>query len=403
MIRSPIAFALRTMNRLYANEKPLTFSGSGAIIKLADLMVRSGAKRPLLVTDSFLLSNGMLSNLLDFLKQEGCEVTVFDGIIPNPTFAVVEAGIAAIQQGKCDSVFVVGGGSAIDAAKVMAAASTSRKPLEKRAGLLKVDRPLLPFYVVATTSGTGSEVTTAAVISDSKTHKKKFFVDPKYVPIAAALDTDLLVSLPGPMTAGTGMDALTHAIEAFTSRARTAETDRDAATAVRLIVEFLPIAYADPQNARAREMVALGSFLAGNAFTRTSLGYVHAISHQISAHYNTPHGLANAVLLPRVLRFNRTASAKRFAELERMLRDGTNLPFAAIQAEQFIARIDALAETVGIPSAIEDVKSEDFAAIAKDALAEARSSYAVPKTMHKADVVRILQSVATGSPSPQFT
>ncbi len=390
------------MNRLYAPEKPLTFSGTGAMIKLADFMVQSGSKRPLVVTDSFLLKNRMLDGLLDFLKQEGCEVTVFDGIVPNPTFAVVEDGVTAIRAGKCDSVFAVGGGSAIDAAKVMAAASTSKRSVQKLAGILKVDRPLLPFYVVATTSGTGSEVTTAAVISDTETHKKKFFVDPKYLPIAAAFDTELLVSLPGPMTAGTGMDALTHAIEAFTSRARTPETDRDAATGIRLIMEFLPIAYANPGDGRAREMVALGSFLAGNAFTRTSLGYVHAISHQISAHYNTPHGLANAILLPRVLRFNKDACSERFAELERMLQGNTDQPYAPDQAQQFIDRVDALAKAVHIPVTLDDVQQKDFASIAKDALAEARSSYAVPKVMRKADVMKILHSVSTGSRSVIF-
>lgn len=398
----PMAFALRVMNRLYTPEKPLTFSGKGAMIKLADLMVRSGANRPLIVTDSFLLKNGMLDDLFNFLKAEGTNVTIYDGITPNPTFAVVEEGLSAVRKGSCDSVFAVGGGSAIDAAKVIASASTSKKPLAKLAGILKVDQPLLPFYVVATTSGTGSEVTSAAVISDTQTHKKKFFVDPKFLPIAAAFDTDLLVGLPAPMTAATGMDALTHAIEAFTSRARTPATDRDAATAIRLITEFLPTAYANPGDEHAREIVALGSFLAGNAFTRAGLGYVHAISHQISAHYNTPHGLANAILLPRVLRFNLKPCAPRFAELERMLQNNTSTGFLQVQAEQFVQRIDALAETVGIPVNLGDVQEKDFAAIVKDALAEARSSYAVPKTMRKRDVTKILASVANGSRAVSF-
>ncbi|MDA5558494.1 iron-containing alcohol dehydrogenase [Shimia sp. MMG029] len=402
MIRSPMAFALRAMNRLFTPEKPLTFFGHEAMIKLADLMMRSGSKRPLIVTNSFLLQNGMLDTLLAFLKQEGCDVSVFEDIVPNPTFAVVGAGISAIRTGQCDSVFAVGGGSAIDAAKVMAAASTNKKSLQKLAGILKVRQTPLPLYVVATTSGTGSEVTTAAVISDTTTHKKNFFVDPKYLPIAAAFDTDILTSLPGPMTAGTGMDALTHAIESFTSLARTPATERDAATAVRLIVEFLPIAYRDPENARAREMVALGSFLAGYAFTRTSLGYVHAISHQISAHYNTPHGLANAVLLPRVLRFNEKACGDRFATLERVLTQDSNPGEAAQQASAFIHRIDALADSVGIPALLEDVQQSDFAAIARDALAEARSSYAVPKKMRKSDVATILDSVVTGNRSVHF-
>lgn len=399
---SPMALALKTMNRLYTPEKPLTFSGKGAMMKLASLMVHSGYTRPLVVTDSFLLKNGMLDELLAFFEAEDCAVTVFDGIIPNPTFAVVEAGVEAAKTGNCDAVFAVGGGSAIDAAKVMASAATNKKPIPDLAGILKVDQPLLPFYVVATTSGTGSEVTTAAVISDTETHKKEFFVDPQYLPIAAAFDTDLLVSLPGPMTAGTGMDALTHAIESYTSRAHMPATDRDAATAIRLITTFLPIAYNTPGDEHAREMVALGSFLAGNAFTRTSLGYVHAISHQISAKYDTPHGLANAILLPRVLRFNKEACSERFAALERMLQGSPSTPYAPSQADQFIERIDALAEAVGIPVNLDDLKEADFDSISKDALAEARSSYAVPKVMHKGDVRKILQSVASGSRTVAF-
>ncbi|MCV6576669.1 MAG: iron-containing alcohol dehydrogenase [Cohaesibacter sp.] len=402
MFVTPITFALPLTSRLFPPQKPLLFSGANSSLKLADFMVRNGSKRPLVVTDSFLHENGMLDDLLAFLKQSGCEVTIFDGIIPNPTFAVVEAGLEASRANQCDAVFAVGGGSAIDAAKVMAAASTSKKSIAQLAGILKVDQPLLPFYVAPTTSGTGSEVTSAAVISDSKTHKKKFFVDPKYIPIAAALDTELLKSLPAPMTAATGMDALTHAIEAYICRNRFEDTDRDAAMAIKLLVEFLPIACADGENEQAREMTALGSFLAGFAFTKASLGYVHAISHQISAHYNTPHGLANAVILPRVLRFNKVVSKQRFAALERMLSPASTHMDDHALANNFIDRIDALSETVNIPPHLEELKSKDFDAIAHDAISEARWSYAVPKVMSKKDVIKILTSASNGNRSISF-
>lgn len=402
MFGSPITYALRALSTFFPPQKPLVFSGAGAARKLADFMVRGGQTRPLLVTDSFLFKNGMLDDLIAFLEGEGCKVTVFDGIIPNPTFAVVEAGLQASLENSCDAVFAVGGGSAIDAAKVIASASTSKKSLAKLTGILKVDRPLLPFYVVPTTSGTGSEVTSAAVISDTQTHKKKFFVDPKFIPIATAFDTGLLKSLPAPITAATGMDALTHAIEAYTSRNRFADTDRDAAMAIRLLVEFLPVAYENGADERAREMVALASFLAGYAFTKASLGYVHAISHQVSAHYDTPHGLANAIILPRVLRFNKSVCADRFAALEAMLNDGAETSDTDALAGRFIARVDALAETVGIPVNLTDIQPEDFKAIASDALAEARSSYAVPRVMRKADVAKILQSVSDGNRAVSF-
>ena len=359
-------------------------------------MIRARQIRPLLVTDSFLYQSGMLNELVTFLKNEGCEPIVFDGIIPNPTFDVAEAGLKLSLQNRCDAVFAVGGGSAIDTAKVIAAASTSRQELPKLAGVLKIKVPLLPFYAVPTTSGTGSEVTTAAVISDSKTHKKKFFVDPKYIPLATALDPNLLKSLPAGMTVATGMDALTHAIEAYTSRNCFADTDRDAKMAIRLLMEFLPIAYKDGEDERAREMVALASFLAGYAFTKSSLGYVHAISHQVSAHYDTPHGLANAVILPRVMRFNQKACIDRYAALEAMLSKVDVEDSVEVLASRFIDRVDRLSEAVGIPVNLADLQEVDFVLITRDAIAEALSSYAVPRVMNRQQVVKVLQSVATG-------
>ena len=397
-----MTLALRTLSTLYPPQKPLVFSGSGSTQKLADFMVRGGSKRPLIVTDSFLYKNGMLNGVLSFLKDAGCEVTVFDGIIPNPTIAVVEEGVKASVDNCCDAVFAVGGGSAIDTAKVIAAASTSHKRVEQMAGILKIKTPLLPFFVVPTTSGTGSEVTTAAVISDTETHKKTFFVDPQYIPIATALDPELLKSLPGPITAATGMDALTHAIEAYTSRNRFTDTDRDARMAIRLLMEFLPKAYDNGTDLQAREMVSLASFLAGYAFTKSSLGYVHAISHQVSAHYNTPHGLANAIILPRVLRFNKTACMDRYVDLEKMLSGGTKGTSDSALADRFIARVDDLAEAVGIPVNLTDVQPKDYDTITKDALAEARSSYAVPRVMKPHQVKRILVSVAAGDRNVSF-
>jgi alcohol dehydrogenase len=344
----------------------------------------------------------MLDGILNYLQKQGCEVTVFDGIIPNPTFAVVEAGLKASLDNECDAVFAVGGGSAIDTAKVIAAASTDDRDLEQLAGIMKIKNPLLPFFVVPTTSGTGSEVTTAAVISNTETHQKTFFVDAKYIPIATALDPVLLKSLPPAMTAAVGMDALTHAIEAYTSKSRFDESDRDAEMAIRLLTEFLPVVYENGADEHAREMVSLASFLAGYAFTKSSLGMVHAISHQISAHYNTPHGLTNAVILPRVLRFNRKACEVRYAALETMLSKETPTKDKKILTDRFIARIDKLSETVGIPVNLDMIEDKDHNAIAKEALAEARSSYAVPRVMNRGQVRKILESISSGDRNIAF-
>ncbi len=320
MLKRFINFAIKIFTSLFPSEKPLLLTGKDSALKLASLLRLSGYRRPLLVTEKSLLELGLLDGVLGQLKNEGCDVSLFDGVVPNPTCDVVEAGISACKANDCDSVFVVGGGSAIDVAKVIAACRAMNVGVHAVVGLLKVKQPTLPLYVVPTTSGTGSEVTSTAVISDTKTHEKNFVVDPKLIPSVAALDPELIKSLPSHITAATGMDALTHAIEAYTSLNRFSDAERDAELAIQLLIKYLPVVCEDGNNIKAREWVAIASFLAGYAFNKSGLGYVHAISHQISALYNTPHGIANAVILTRVLRFNQGVCAHRLAKLETMLR-----------------------------------------------------------------------------------
>ncbi|MCG8620038.1 MAG: iron-containing alcohol dehydrogenase [Desulfobacterales bacterium] len=375
---------------------------------MASLVRESGYKRPLLITGATLLKRGHLDNLLSHFETEGLQVAIFDGIPPNPTDEVIRDGVKAVAQSNCDCLFVVGGGSAIDAAKVIAACCTNNFKVENAVGLLKVKTPTLPCYVAPTTSGTGSEVTNAAVISDSRTHQKKFVIDPKLIPMAAALDPLLLKSLPQRITAETGMDALTHAIEAYTSLNQFSDAERDAELAVKLLIRHLPRAYENGDNLESREWVAMASFLAGAAFNKSGLGYVHAISHQISAHYNTSHGLANAVLLTRVMRFNKPACAHRLAALERIL-GGEASGDNETLADQFIERIEKLSDQIGIPRKIEGIKSTDLDTITTNALREAKWSYAVPRLMNRAACNKILMSmikfscVMPGSESPQKT
>ncbi|MEM9541552.1 MAG: iron-containing alcohol dehydrogenase [Cyanobacteria bacterium P01_E01_bin.42] len=395
MLKRLTNFALKMFVVLFPSEKPLLFVGVNSTIQLASLARASGSKRPLLVTGKSLLKRGLLDELLEHFKNEGCEVTVFDGIIPNPTYEVIEEGIRACQENDCDSVFAIGGGSAIDAAKAIAACSSNNVSIERVVGLLKVKKPTLPFYVVPTTSGTGSEVTSSAVISETQTHQKKFIVDPKLIPSAAALDANMLKSLPPHITAATGMDALTHAIESYTSLNRFSDAERDAKLAIALLFEYLPVVYKDGNNLEARQSVALGSFLAAYAFNKSGLGYVHAISHQLSAHYNTPHGLTNAIVLPRILRFNKPACSARFANLERML-SGTNPGVDEQLADRFIARVDALARELNIPSELKELETKHYNAITKNALKEAKSFYAVPRLMSSKQCKNILASITKG-------
>ena len=393
MLKRLTNLSLKLFTKLFPSEKPLLFTGIDSTNQLATFVRASGHSRPLLVTEKALLDLGLLDSLFERFEAEGSEVAVFDGIIPNPTYEVIEEGIRLCKEKDCDSVLAVGGGSAIDAAKVIAACCSNDATVEKVVGLLRIKKPTLPFYVVPTTSGTGSEVTNAAVISETETHRKKFVVDAKLVPTAAALDATMLKSLPPHITAATGMDALTHAIEAYTSINRFSDAERDAKLAVKLLLEHLPEAYENGNNVKARELVALASFLAGYAFNKSGLGYVHAISHQISAHYNTPHGLANAIILPRVMRFNRPACSARFAELERAV-SGNEVGSEEQLAQRFIDRVDNLGRALAIPEGLSELKRQDFPAIAESALKEARSFYAVPRLMSEAQCLEILRGLS---------
>lgn len=395
MIKRLINAVLKLFTLLFPSGKPLLLTGENASVKLVSLLRQSGQRRPLLVTEKNLLELGLLDTMLEQFQQAACDVHIFDGIIPNPTYEVIEAGLKACLEHHSDSVVVVGGGSAIDAAKTIAACYANNCAVERVVGIMRLRKPLVPFYVVPTTAGTGSEVTSVAVISETKTHQKHFVIDRKLIPAVAALDPAMFVSLPAPITATTGMDALTHAIESYISVNDFRDATQDAALAIKLLLTYLPLAYQDGSDLEAREWVALASFLAGFAFNKTGLGYVHAISHQISAHYNTPHGLANAVILPKVLHFNAEVSSSRFAALERMLGGDTAQGSSEQQlAQQFIARIEQLGKTLALPTTIKGLVAKDYDTIAANAAKEARLLHPVPRHMSLSQCKDILSSIS---------
>jgi alcohol dehydrogenase len=288
----------------------------------------------------------------------------------------------------CEAVLAIGGGSPMDAAKVISAAATNDRPLARLEGLMKVRKAPMPLYALPTTAGTGSEVTLAAVVSDTDTHTKKFFVDPKLIPLMTALDPELMLGLPAPITAATGMDALTHAVESYIAKTSTDQTERYAVAAVRLIFENLPKVYADGSDVEARKAMALASYYAGFAFTRTSVGYVHAIAHHFGAFYGTPHGLANAIVLPHVLEFSADAAAGRLAALARAI--GLDAADDAAGARAFIDAVRGLEEVVGIPSTLDALRREDIERIATGALAEAHANYPVPRYMSEQECQAML-------------
>ena len=284
-LHSTVIGISRVASKLLPDRVPMTFIGPDATAELCASMAQTAATKVLVVTDAGLVKAGIVSRVTAALDAVGLAFAVYDGVEPDPTFDQVEAGFATLEREGCDAILALGGGSPMDAAKVIAAMATNGKDARKLEGMMKVRKPPVPLYAIPTTAGTGSEVTVAAVVSDAQSHAKKFFIDPKLLPEMAALDPSLMVGLPPAITAATGMDALTHAVESFIARTSNPQTERWATAAVRLIFANLAKAYADGTSLEARKAMSLASYYAGLAFTRTSVGYVHAIAHTFGAYY----------------------------------------------------------------------------------------------------------------------
>jgi len=269
----------------------------------------------------------------------------------------------------------------------------NRKHPRQLVGYFKGRRAPMPIYAVPTTAGTGSEVTVAAVISDPQTNRKLVIADTRLVPAMAALDPSLMTGLPRPVTAATGMDALTHAVEAFIGQWATPTTDRMALAAVGMIYGNLPTAYRSGKNLVAREQMALASTFAGLAFTRANVGYVHAIAHQLGGKYHTPHGLANAIMLPHVLRFLAPAITKRLALLAVAAGVGKAGERSAALARKFLDSVEALNRDLGIPAQLDALREEDIPALAKAACWEADTNYPVPRYMSPETCEKLIRQV----------
>jgi alcohol dehydrogenase len=386
-------FLLKISTPLLFFRTPQLYSGPGSSLRLCEHIADTGVKKLLVVTDAMLVKLGLLNPMLDKLKQMGVQCFVYDGVLPNPTIEQIENGLAIQKQEGCSAILAVGGGSSIDAAKVIAARATNPYRIVHMSGLMRVAFKLLPMYAVPTTAGTGSEVTIAAVVSDPATTRKFAIMSPRLVPLAAALDGALMTGLPPSITAATGMDALTHAVEAYISRNRTRRTDAEALDATRLIMDNLPTAVKDGKNVEARQNMALASFKAGVAFTTAGVGYVHAIAHNFGAYYHVPHGLANAIILPRVLDYSKPDCLARLAtlaEVSGLKRGGES---AAQLADAFIARIRAMNQEFGIPTQVDKLREQDIAEITGKALFEAHLYYAVPRYMDRPQCEAVIRQM----------
>lgn len=383
--------ALKIGAKILNFRQPELFSGPGSSLDLCDHIAKSGVHKVLLVSDEFLLKIGLLQPMIDRLESHGVNVVAYTGVQPDPTIEQVEAGLAMLRQHGSKAVLAVGGGSSIDAAKMIAARARNPHKVVHMGGLFRVIVPPLPLYAIPTTAGTGSEATIGAVISDPETTRKFVVMDPKLVPLAAALDATLMTGLPAAGTTATGMDALTHAVEAYLSNNATSATDAEALEATRLVMENLPQVLRDGTDLEARQRMAIASYKAGVAITTAGIGWVHAISHNLGALYHLPHGYLNAIILPRVLDLYRPVCQARLADLARV--SGLEGTDESALADAFIAHVRALNVQFGIPTQVDKLQDADIAQIVERAMGETHWNYAVPVYMDKSRTERMVRDM----------
>ncbi|MGF1699512.1 iron-containing alcohol dehydrogenase [Photobacterium makurazakiensis] len=363
----------KQLNKLIAIGFPQLEVGADSILKAGELIASTGAKKVLIVTDKVIGSMDMTTTLCNSLKEKQLDFFIFDDVTPNPTIAAVAIGAEFYHQHGCDAIIAIGGGSPIDCAKAIGAKVVRNRPVRTLAGKLKVRKKLPPFMAIPTTAGTGSEATVAAVISDPAARQKFAIVDPALLPDFAIIDPTLMVGLPPHITAATGMDALTHAIEAYIGTYHSPLTDEFAVKAVEKVFNYLPEAYENGTNLEAREKMAVASYEAGCAFTRAYVGYVHAFAHQLGGMYHIPHGLANAVLLPKVLAFLYPDCKPRLEALAKVV--GVN------SGREFVEAVADLNKQLNIPETFPELVADDIPLITQRALAEAHGTYPVPGYM----------------------
>ena len=347
--------------------------GEGAVEQACDHAKQAGFTQGLIVTDKPLVELGYAAQLQQLLADRGVKTCVYDGVQPNPTTSNVEAGLALLKENNCDFLVSLGGGSPHDCAKAIALVASNGGDIRDYEGVDQSAKPQLPLISINTTAGTASEITRFCIITDENTHIKMAIVDKHVTPILSVNDPALMKNMPAGLTAATGMDALTHAVEAYVSTAANAITDACALKAVTIIANNLATAVKDGKNMAARDQMAYAQLLAGMAFNNASLGYVHAMAHQLGGFYDLPHGVCNAVLLPHVQRFNSQVAAGRLKDVAAAMDIDVQGMSDDEGAKACIAAIEALAKEVGIPAGLKDlkVKEEDFAELATNAMKDA--------------------------------
>ena len=355
---------------------PVNVIGENALDDALATLKSYGFKKGLIVTDTFLAKSGMAQNVVDLLAKDSIEAVIYDGTHPNPTTKNVADGLKILKENNCDFVISLGGGSPHDCAKGIALCATNGDDISEFEGLDKTKHPQLPMVAINTTAGTASEMTRFCIITDEERHVKMAIVDKNSTPILSVNDPRLMQGMPKGLTAATGMDALTHAIEAYISTAATPITDACALQAITLIIDNLQTAVEYGDNMQARDNMAYAQFLAGMAFNNASLGYVHAMAHQLGGMYDLPHGVCNAVLLPHVLDFNKQNAAARLKDVAKAMYIDIEGLSDMDAANAAIAKIRELSESINIPANLTalNAKAEDIPLLAKNALLDVCSA-----------------------------
>ena len=360
---------------------------AGSVKELPEIIMRHKCTHVLIITDGGIMKLGLTRRLEKALKEAGIPYTIYDKTVANPTTVNVREALELYHKEGCDAIIGFGGGSSMDCAKAVGACAVKpNQSLAQMKGILKVHKKLPLLMAVPTTAGTGSETTLAAVITDADTRYKYAINDFPLIPRYAVLDPKVTLSLPPFITATTGMDALTHAVEAYIGNSTTIDTRRDALKAVKLIFENIDIAYEHGDNIQARRNMLHASFYAGCAFTKSYVGYVHAVAHSLGGQYNVPHGLANAILLPLVLREYGSCIDKKLHRLAIAagLADKNTPDHEA--AELFIQAIEEMKERFGIVNIVKEIQETDILKLAHYADKEANPLYPVPKLMDASEL-----------------
>lgn len=368
--------------------KPELITGEDSFGKLAEIIKGKGLKSVLVISDATLVGLGLLTPLTEKLGENGIKFTLYDKTVPNPTTVNIEEAYTLYKENGCQAIIAFGGGSPMDCAKgVGIRVVRPNKTIDQMKGVLKVRKRLPDLFAIPTTAGTGSEATIAAVISNKETHEKYPVNDLVLIPHYAVLEPKLTLGLPKHITSTTGMDAMTHAVEAYIGwHSTTKETAEMSEKAVKLIFENIKTAYDDGKNLEARSNMQLAAFYAGIAFTRSYVGYVHSMAHALGAVYNTPHGLANSILLPYLLDEYGESAYKPLAKLADIA--GTGGGTEKEKAEGFIKAIRELNAYMQIPTAL-DIKEEDIESLSKKADSEGNPLYPVPKLMDKGELAAV--------------